>query len=197
MTDFPLSTCLLFVLGLGESQCKTEADAGFSGCQPKEVGRVAPKKTTGLCCLASPCQSHGGQGGQTVTHPEPLRHPLAGRVLCIPSPSSYSFSSDSPKALTVSGSTQEIVLGSRGTIDKGWRGTENMIHTAGFGSMDLNAISPTPTELRGHHGKSVTMAASCMVLFCYEHFLSLQPLLEQALAADGPRMQICVLDVLF
>ena len=52
--------------------------------------------------------------------------------------------------------------------------------------MDLRAISPTPAELRGHRGKSVTMAASCMVLVCYEPFLSLQPLLEQAFSPDGP-----------
>lgn len=85
MTQLSLSTCFLFVLGLGESQCKTEADAGLSGRQPQEVGRVAPKKTTGLCCLPSPFQSQpsGGRRGQTVNHPEPLRHPVAWRTLCI------------------------------------------------------------------------------------------------------------------
>lgn len=110
MTQVPFFLSL--VLGVGEGQCKTEADAGFGGCQPKKVGRVAPKKTAGLCCLPRPCQSCGGWGGQTVSHAEPLHNPVTWRGLCA---QGICFRSDSPKVLTVPG----VVPGSRGI--EGWK----------------------------------------------------------------------------
>lgn len=64
MTWVPLSLPVFcFVLGVGEGQYETEAYARFSGCEPKQVGRVAPKKTAGLGCLPSRSQPHGGWRG--------------------------------------------------------------------------------------------------------------------------------------
>lgn len=62
MTRFLTLHLSSFALGLGEGQRQTEANAGFSGCQPKEVGRVTSEKTAGLGCLPSPWESHRGNG---------------------------------------------------------------------------------------------------------------------------------------
>lgn len=75
-TSISLSpTCFCFILGVGEGQCETEADAGFSGCEQKEVGGAASEKAASLCCLALLCQPHGGRGRQKVT----LRSAAAAR----------------------------------------------------------------------------------------------------------------------
>lgn len=63
VTSVPLSLLVFcFILGFGEGQCETEADARFCGCKPKQVGRDASKKTAGLSCPTYPCQPHGGWG---------------------------------------------------------------------------------------------------------------------------------------
>lgn len=200
-----VSLCFLFVLGLGEGQCKTETDAGFSGCQPKEVGRVAPKKTTGLCCLPSPCQSCGSRGGQTVNHPEPLCHPMAWRVIYISALVETHHSVHSAWTVLKSWLYQEahkkvcLAAEEQRLKDGGGQRIWPSTFCPEYILLDLDPQTWRPSAplllswKDNHRGESVTVAASCMALFCSEHFLSLQLLLKQAFTPDRPKNT----DVLF